>query len=258
MADPVRPPISTDADKPIRFYPALCSVSIAQSSSATSPITFKGGIASDHTCPLVTISGNMSAQLGVGKSSSQIGQTSTKQCLHSHLRASSSQVRQRSSIMWRMPNLELIQSSARTDGLGHDRRLQGVAKTCIGSPAVHSRQDHAGCDSRSRSCTCWHTHLLTDVVRVSQAACSCVTTRIRAIAEVDTLVPAIDTEPIRVSIGDGPSEFSCVYRNMPALHHRPGTRSQLHACTGGGGGLFTSTNPEVRRQMAEQKSSWCM
>ncbi|KAA6426638.1 MAG: magnesium chelatase subunit H [Trebouxia sp. A1-2] len=85
----------------------------------------------------------MGAQLGAGKTSAQIGQTSTQQCLHSQLRS---------------------------------------------------------------------TH--------SQAACGCVTQKVRAIAEVDTLVPAIDTEPIRVSIGDGPS---------------------------GGGGLFTSTNPEVRR-----------
>lgn len=60
---------------------------------ATRTITSQGGIA--LYVPLVTISSNMTAHLGAGKSTPQIGQTSTKQCLHSHLRASSSQVRQR-------------------------------------------------------------------------------------------------------------------------------------------------------------------
>ena len=39
-----------------------------------------------------------------------------------------------------------------------------------------------------------------------QASCGCMRNKVRAIAEVDTMVPAIDTEPIRVNIGDGPSE----------------------------------------------------
>ena len=47
-----------------------------------------------------------------------------------------------------------------------------------------------------------------------QAACGCGTQKVRAIAEVDTLVPAIDTEPIRVSIGDGPSKIRPPTENL--------------------------------------------
>ncbi|KAL3142075.1 Magnesium chelatase [Trebouxia sp. C0010 RCD-2024] len=106
----------------------------------------------------------MVVQLSAG--GPQIAQTSAPHCcLHSHLRASHSQIA---------------------------RGSHNVHKLAGGAAPHQSRR----------------------------AACGCASSKIRAVAEVDTLVPAIDTEPIRVSIGDGPS---------------------------GGGGLFTSTNPEVRR-----------
>lgn len=61
------------------------------------------------------------------------------------------------------------------------------------------------------------------------------------------MVPAIDTEPIRVSIGDGPSKISWLLLSQANYHRSQFLDSIFFACTGGGGGLFTSTNPEVRR-----------
>ena len=51
-------------------------------------------------------------------------------------------------------------------------------------------------------------------MHIVQASCGCLRNKVRAIAEVDTLVPHIDTEPVRVNIGDGPSKLDHI---CPAL-----------------------------------------
>lgn len=58
-------------------------------------------------------------------------------------------------------------------------------------------------------------------------------------------MPAIESEPIRVSIGDGPSKSSYEVCSQQLDVVACATNTSLPA--GGGGGLFTSTNPEVRR-----------
>lgn len=57
-------------------------------------------------------------------------------------------------------------------------------------------------------------------------------------------MPAIDTEPIRVSIGDGPSKSGYDVCSQQLDVAAWATNTSFPA---GGGGGYTSTNPEVRR-----------
>lgn len=65
------------------------------------------------------------------------------------------------------------------------------------------------------------------VVAHLQAPCGCNAQKVRAIAEVDTLVPGISKEPVRVSIGDGPGKLykSTEMSSQPIQQTHPATPS---------------------------------
>lgn len=82
--------ISTAEVEPIRFYLGRCKTLLR--SVHHKLYRHESAIRCNRTSSLTSIRINMAAQMGVGTASAQTGQTSTQQCLHTHLRSTHSQV----------------------------------------------------------------------------------------------------------------------------------------------------------------------